>query len=225
MRVKLRIEARKRLEYKRSVKIFWWSRGRLADSIDGAMYFYPEEVKKEFEEILRLKGWTILSVRAVKVKKDGRPDLRNKMGGMVLFQKGAALGGKDYYFPFHTEGSPFSKAKNTPLARKLAKIYEKHIGPFPGGIHNACIERLRPGHHQRSAGAWSWMLGWINEVDGKSVAEFGSQYSAKEAIEDPLENIQVGFYSTCLGEHVHGVSYFNKVDSMKPPPGGLEHDA
>ena len=55
--------------------------------------------------------------------------------------------------------------KNTPLARKIARIYEQRIGPFPGGVTNACICRQYPGRNQRAAGAWSWQLGVIERVD------------------------------------------------------------
>ena len=71
---------------------------------------------------------------------------------------------------------------NTPLARRLARIYTELVGPFLGGKKNACIERLYPGHWQRAQGAWSWML---LTIDGSHVLDFGSGRPAREAAGDP----------------------------------------
>ena len=96
--------------------------------------------------------------------------------------------------------------KNTPLAQRLAKIYEEHFNePFPGGIENACIQRTYAGHHQRSGGAWSWCLQKINsDIPNGLVRDFGSQYPAKEAVKDPMNLILVynGFRHCYLGENL-----------------------
>lgn len=69
---------------------------------------------------------------------------------------------------------------NTPLSRKLARIYEQELGEkFPGGIENAVVKRegsaITPGY-VRSQGAWVWSLGVI---DGdRRLHEFGSQQAA-----------------------------------------------
>ena len=49
--------------------------------------------------------------------------------------------------------------KNTALARKLARLWEKWTGDdFPGGVENAFIQRDYPGRQQRAQGAMSWAL-------------------------------------------------------------------
>lgn len=69
---------------------------------------------------------------------------------------------------------------NTPLARKLAKIYESECGEkFPGGIDNAKIVREQMGMSEawRHHGSWVWTLA---AIDGAHICEFGSQRTAKE---------------------------------------------
>lgn len=80
---------------------------------------------------------------------------------------------------------PYTYRKNTQLARRLARLYERVFDePFPGGIENAAIERTRAGHWQRSSGAWSWFLCSIDTVYGV-VRHFGSAFPAREAERDP----------------------------------------
>ena len=74
---------------------------------------------------------------------------------------------------------------NSALARRLAQIYEDMVGPFPGGVENAYIDRLRPGYWQRRHGAWSWTLGQLERKENMTLASFGSQWSASEAADDP----------------------------------------
>jgi len=80
------------------------------------------------------------------------------------------------------------KTKNTESARKLARIYNEMVEtPFPGGEENAFIQRLYPGHWQRSSGAWSWLLSarasaW--QQDQQYPLEFGSQYTVKQCLAD-----------------------------------------
>ena len=101
------------------------------------------------------------------------------------------------------------KKKNTELARDLAKIYETYIGPFPGGIKNAYIHRWYPGHNQKALGAFSWSLCKIDPEkitkgrDGivhDTVRNFSSIYPAKQAVKEPLECIEYGFYDDPLSE-------------------------
>ena len=73
---------------------------------------------------------------------------------------------------------------NSPLARRLARIYEKEGGlPFPGGERNATISRTNAGSNQRSEGAWSWQLDPIDTSHGHPLP-FGSQWPAREAVEN-----------------------------------------
>ena len=76
---------------------------------------------------------------------------------------------------------------NTPLARRIARLHERMAGrPFPGGVENAYIRRLRPGAGDRSRGAWSWMLGQVEMVDNQA-PWLGSQWPAREAVRNPDE--------------------------------------
>lgn len=49
---------------------------------------------------------------------------------------------------------------------------------WPGGAENVRIQRTYAGHHQRSAGAWTWALGVVHPTFG--VPSIGSQYPARE---------------------------------------------
>lgn len=85
-------------------------------------------------------------------------------------------------------GRPRRK-KNTALARRLARLYERETNhPFPGGVENAFIDRLYPGYWQRTSGAWSWRLGNIAPSNVGHV-EMGSQWPARVAITNPDEYI------------------------------------
>ena len=83
-----------------------------------------------------------------------------------------------------------AKRKNTPLARKLAGLYEEMVGsPFPGGVENAYVCRTYAGYWQQASGAMSWSLECINNVgddDGHTLApcSFGSQHPATNCIKD-----------------------------------------
>lgn len=82
---------------------------------------------------------------------------------------------------------PARQRVNTPLSRRLARMWEQETGqPLPGGIENACIQRTRAGHWQRSAGAWYWFLYTI-VIDGAqhAIPEMGSQWPARECVKDP----------------------------------------
>lgn len=87
---------------------------------------------------------------------------------------------------------------NTPLARKLAKIYECEVGvPFPGGIENARIVREAKGmsHAYRHHGSWVW---YLNTIDGQTADELGSQWTA-------VECAKAGKVSEYCGEqHING---------------------
>lgn len=64
--------------------------------------------------------------------------------------------------------------KDTKLRLALIeKLKESGIKVGPRGW----IERLRPGHWQRSAGAWVWVL---NDPDRLQYPQPGSQYTMKE---------------------------------------------
>lgn len=71
--------------------------------------------------------------------------------------------------------------KNTPLARKLAQrlIDEGHLDGSEFPADRCYFQRSYAGHWQRSEGAWSWTLGYLNEhgmiTHGPII---GSQYSA-----------------------------------------------
>ena len=71
--------------------------------------------------------------------------------------------------------------KNTPLARRIAGLFEQHRGhSIPGGPDNACIERTYVGYHQKGAGMWSWTL---QCVDGQYVKPaLGSEWPATEVV-------------------------------------------
>ena len=69
----------------------------------------------------------------------------------------------------------------------LARLWERESGqPFPGGIENACIQRTRAGHWQRSEGAWYWFLSTI-VIDGaqQAIPQMGYQWPARECVKDP----------------------------------------
>ena len=112
----------------------------------------------------------------------------------------------------------FRKPKNTKLARQLAEIYEKYLGPFPGGVENAYIKRLHPGHWQRSQGAFSWVLMTIDDQFGHA-DNFASQFTAKEAVKDPFETIVYGFWDEPLSNLALDEITRKKYDivNLKPP--------
>jgi len=101
----------------------------------------------------------------------------------------AAFHTADRFFAMRYRDILAKRTKNTATARKLAEYYEQAIGfPFPGGTENAYIERLRPGHWQRSEGAWSWVLSSISMAwneDHAGPQQFGSQYPAKQCVHQP----------------------------------------
>ena len=81
-----------------------------------------------------------------------------------------------------------AKHKNTPLARRMARLYEEKVGaPFPGGIENACIYRSYAGYWQRAEGAKLWWLDLMDLLDSRrnALISFGSIWPAKEAVLDP----------------------------------------
>jgi hypothetical protein len=74
---------------------------------------------------------------------------------------------------------------NTPLARRLAKLYEEcYEEPFPGGITNAMIQRDQAAiRAYRDTGAWVWSLGVIDSNPG-FCHDFGSGYPATKCVKD-----------------------------------------
>ena len=90
--------------------------------------------------------------------------------------------------------------KNTPLARNLARHYERMTGKeFPGGVGNACIVRTYAGFWQKRAGYASWNLGLIRTDDSEghrypAIACFGSEAAATVAVTDPDNLIFVSWY-------------------------------
>jgi len=73
--------------------------------------------------------------------------------------------------------------KKSALAQKIVQrlVAMGEIDPEIFDVDTARIERFYPGHWQRSAGAWSWML-HLERLDGKlHVGKiYGSQWSATE---------------------------------------------
>ena len=117
----------------------------------------------------------------------------------------------------------FRKPKNTKLARQLAEIYEKYLGPFPGGIENAYINRLYPGRWQRSSGALSWNLMVLDRQYGDA-DNFASQFTAKKAVKDPLDTIVYGFWDEPLGDLDETFRKANDISKLKPPKEGLKNE-
>lgn len=80
---------------------------------------------------------------------------------------------------------------NTPLARKLAKLYEKITGHcFPGGIENAkIISYGRVSSADLSCGNWKWRLGAIS--GNRSPINFGSTDTATNIGKLGLDDIDV----------------------------------
>lgn len=103
--------------------------------------------------------------------------------GMKLFSK------SDWHDCYKYMMHKNKRIKNTPNARRLAKIYKELTGEkFPGGIENAYIQRNYPGCYQRSAGFASWTLesisfAWLQ--DDNCPQQFASQHTARECIKDP----------------------------------------
>ena len=52
--------------------------------------------------------------------------------------------------------------QNTPLARKVARVFEHFGHEIPGGPENACIRRTYAGHWQKTNGAWLWELACVD---------------------------------------------------------------
>lgn len=75
--------------------------------------------------------------------------------------------------------------QNTPLARRLARLYElAYQQHFPGGIKNAKINRDQLAiTAYRDCGAWVWSLFVIDSTAGYPRA-FGSPYPARECVKD-----------------------------------------
>ena len=81
---------------------------------------------------------------------------------------------------------PVPKDRNTPLARKMAKLYESILGDkFPGGLENAQIDKdyLGMGAY-RSDGAWVWFLSSIDLNKGIPQS-FGSSWAATKCAKNP----------------------------------------
>ena len=81
-------------------------------------------------------------------------------------------------------------AKNTRLARRLAREYHRMTGcEFPGGEGNAFIFRHRPKLLWRNRGAWVWWLAPVCRTlpDGSKAVPlpFGSVAPATEAVKKP----------------------------------------
>lgn len=76
--------------------------------------------------------------------------------------------------------------KNTPLARRLAKLYEiAYDEPFPGGISNAAISRDQLAiRAYKDAGSWVWSLKSIDREHLFKVRDFGSNYAATKCLKD-----------------------------------------
>jgi len=81
---------------------------------------------------------------------------------------------------------PEPKDRNTPLARKMAKLYELKLGEkFPGGIENAQIDKdYLAMYAYRSDGAWVWSLSSIDISKGIP-DDFGSVWAATKCAKDP----------------------------------------
>lgn len=74
----------------------------------------------------------------------------------------------------------------------LTKLRAEGI-ELPGPDHHYRIHRVHAGHHQRSAGAWSWSLDWRSDNDdntgrpANTYNEIGSRWSAAECIKHDCE--------------------------------------
>jgi len=57
---------------------------------------------------------------------------------------------------------------------------------LPGPDENYRISRVRAGHHQRSAGAWSWSLMWDISIapipSGDACGQIGSRWPASDCV-------------------------------------------
>jgi hypothetical protein len=69
-------------------------------------------------------------------------------------------------------------------------------------ISTAKIDRLRPGHWQRSEGAWSWALEIQTVEGGQTFGVCGSQWSATECVKAPYWEIwNSGFDKSIIPYH------------------------
>jgi hypothetical protein len=66
---------------------------------------------------------------------------------------------------------------------------------WPGGPANAVIRRTRAGRHQRSAGAWSWFLWHVNDVEGALFPSVGSQWPASRIARGFVASHNKAFHS------------------------------
>lgn len=84
------------------------------------------------------------------------------------------------------------------MSKLGAKIAQRlvEIGALDGSeydLEKTGIDRHRPGHWQRSGGAWSWSLELVRKDGGTIVYDsFGSQFSATECAKAP----EWQFYTT-----------------------------
>lgn len=80
------------------------------------------------------------------------------------------------------------------LARKIASrlVEMGELDATDVNLDASWIDRHRPGHWQRSAGAWSWSLGLVRNDGGIVYDSFGSQWPATECVR--AKNWQ--FYTT-----------------------------
>lgn len=88
------------------------------------------------------------------------------------------------------------KKLNTPLARKMAKLYEHYTGyKFPGGITNAKIYSNRGmGSYAASEGTWSWYLMSIDESFGYPY-NFGSCDTATHCSKQSYDDMSILNYN------------------------------
>lgn len=81
------------------------------------------------------------------------------------------------------------------LLEKLVKIFVDG-GYELGPSINWKLKRVYAGHHQRSAGAWSWYLHYIGEGQPPTgIHEFGSQYPAKLCASHPSPSLYLNPWS------------------------------
>lgn len=95
----------------------------------------------------------------------------------------------------------------TKTCAAILKIYRDVGYDLPGPDENYRIRRVYAGHHQKSAGAWSWMLWWEGEGDRPllSFGDMGSRWPAAECIKQPCE------------VYANGLGHFELIPQRRVP--------
>lgn len=99
-------------------------------------------------------------------------------------------------------------SRNTPLARRLARLYESAYNePFPGGVQNAQIKRDQLAiKAYRCDGAWVWNLAVVNSNDFCHCREFGSPWPATICAKDRTK-LECGYGIPAFDGHYMTLPY------------------